>query len=443
VLSVEDWAEIRRLHRSEGMAIKAIARVMGVSRNTVKAALRSDGPPRYARPLRGSLVDAVEPRIRELLQAVPTMPATVIAERIGWQHSVRILRDRVAELRPVYLPPDPASRTSYEAGDVAQCDLWFPPIQLPVGFGQIRPATELPVLTMVTGYSRWLSAVLIPSRRTEDLFAGWWQLIAALGAVPRTLVWDGEGAIGRWRGGRVELTGDCQGFRGTLGTKVVVCRPADPEAKGIIERAHDYLETSFLPGRSFTSPDDFNAQLRAWLAVANTRRKRVLGCAPSERIGADRAAMLTLPPVPPQTGWRAGTRLPRDHYVRLDGNDYSVHPAAIGRRIEVAADLHRVRVLSEGRLVAEHQRAWAKHQTLTDPEHATAAKALRLERLQRLDRVRLRAVSAAPGDKVCADPAGADADVDVQIRALADYDYALGIQVHDGSVDDSIDGGVA
>ena len=55
---------------------------------------------------------------------------------------------------------------------------------------------------MVTGYSRWLAGVLIPSRRAEDLFAGWWRLIAALGAVPRVLVWGGEGAIGRWRAGR-------------------------------------------------------------------------------------------------------------------------------------------------------------------------------------------------------------------------------------------------
>jgi hypothetical protein len=92
---------------------------------------------------------------------------------------------------------------------------------LPVGFGQTRRPTQLPVLTMVTGYSRWLSAVLICSRRSQDLFAGWWQLIAALGSVPRVLVWDGEGAIGRWRGGRVELTGECQAFRGTLGAKVV------------------------------------------------------------------------------------------------------------------------------------------------------------------------------------------------------------------------------
>ena len=45
---------------------------------------------------------------------------------------------------------------------------------------------------MITGYSRWLSGTLIPTRGTEDLFAGWWQLIAALGAVPRVLVQAGR-----------------------------------------------------------------------------------------------------------------------------------------------------------------------------------------------------------------------------------------------------------
>jgi len=410
VLSVEDWAEIRRLHRSEGVPIKVIARVMGISKNTVKAALRSDGPPQYERPSRGSLVDAVEPRIRELLQAVPTMPATVIAERVGWAHSIRILRDRVAELRPMYLPPDPASRTSYAAGEIAQCDLWFPPIEVPVGFGQIRTAKQLPVLTMVTGYARWLSAVLIPGRGVQDLLAGWWQLIETLGAVPRLLVWDGEGAIGRYRCGESALTRECQAFRGTLATKVYVCKPADPEAKGLIERSHDYLETSFLPGRAFISPADFNTQLAEWLARANSRPKRALGCAPAERIAADRAAMLPLPPVPPATGWRCSLRLPRDHYVRLDGNDYSVHPGVIGRRIEVVADLFRVQAFCEGRCVADHQRVWAKHQTVSDPEHIAAAKALRRERISVVH------------------PAG---EPDVEVRALSDYERALGL---DGDV---------
>ena len=69
VLSVEDWAEIRRLYRAERMPVKVIARVVGCSKNTVKSALAADQPPRYRRQPRGSVVDAVEPRIRELLQA--------------------------------------------------------------------------------------------------------------------------------------------------------------------------------------------------------------------------------------------------------------------------------------------------------------------------------------------------------------------------------------
>ena len=84
VISVEDWAEIRRLHRAEGVSIKEIARQLELSRNTVRGALRSDEPPSYERERRPWAVDAVEPQIRELLAACPRMPATVIAERIGW-----------------------------------------------------------------------------------------------------------------------------------------------------------------------------------------------------------------------------------------------------------------------------------------------------------------------------------------------------------------------
>ncbi|HYZ63817.1 MAG TPA: IS21 family transposase [Acetobacteraceae bacterium] len=405
MIKVEDWAEIRRLYRAEGLPIKQIARVMKVSRNTVRAALRSDGPPRYERAPRGSVADAFEPRIRELLQAYPTMAASAIGDRIGWPYSDRTLRTRVAELRPVYLPPDPASRTSYAAGELAQDDFWFPDITVPVGYGQVRTAKQLPVLTMVSGYSRWAGAVLVPTRSAEDLFAGWWQLIGALGAVPRLLVWDGEGAIGRHPD---KLTAECQAFRGTLGTRVYVCRPADPEAKGLVERFHDYLERSFLPGRAFASPADFNAQLAGWAATVNTRWRRHLRCAPADRIAADRAAMIGLPPVAPATGWHRTARLPRDHYVRLDGNDYSVDPAVIGRRIEVAAGLDRVRVTCEGRVVADHERCWARHQTISDPAHVAAAKALRAAR-------RLAAVPVPRGDEV-------------EQRDLAVYDAAFGGQ---------------
>jgi transposase len=259
---------------------------------------------------------------------------------------------------------------------------------------------------MVTGYARWLSARLIPSRAAEDLFAGWWQLISQLGAVPRVLVWDGEAAVGQRRRRTTILTEQAHAFRGVLGAKIHICDPGDPEAKGLVERANGYLETSFLPGRSFCSPADFNAQLADWLALVNQRRRRVLGCAPADRIQADRTAMLPLPPVAPPTGWRASLRLPRDHYVRLDGNDYSVHPAVIGRRVQVAADLERVRVFCDGRLVAEHGRCWARHPTISDPAHLAAAARLRAE----------RAAVTARGDQA-----------EVQLRCLADYDAAFGL----------------
>ena len=153
------------------------------------------------------------------------------------------------------------------------------------------------------------------------------------------------------------------------------------EAKGLLERTHDHYETSFLPGRSFASPADFNAQFQPWVAGSNQRTMRVLGCRPADRVGADTAAMMPLPPVAPVTGWRFTTRLARDHYVRLDGNDYSIHPSVIGRRIDVVADLTTVTATCDGQVVAAHDRSWAKHQSFTDPAHAAAAKALRAARL--------------------------------------------------------------
>ena len=91
--------------------------------------------------------------------------------------------------------------------------------------------------------------------------------------------------------------------------------------------------------------------------------------------------MVALPPIAPIVGWRGAIRLARDHYVRVASNDYSVHPSAIGRLVEVAADLEHVAVTCAGQVVAQHERCWDLHQTFTDPAHARAAAALRSARL--------------------------------------------------------------
>jgi transposase len=404
VITVEDWAEIRRLHRAEEMSIKGIVRHLGISRNTVRDALRSDAPPRYERAPKGSIVDAVEPEILALLREFPTMPATVIAERIDWHNSIRVLRDRVAELRPLFVPPDPAQRTAYRPGELGQFDLWQPDVAIPVGFGQ---ALKLWVVVAVLGFSRFAGGWMVPSRQAHDVLGGHLEVLRQFGAVPRSLVWDQEGCIGRRRRGVTSLTAEFSAFVGTLGTGAVILNANDPEAKGIVERNNGYYETSFLPGRSFESVADFNAQFTGWLRRANNRIHATTKARPAEAVAEDRGSMLAFPPVAPDTTLRFSTRVPRDHYVRVDSNDYSVNPRYVGRRVEVRVGLETVVVTCDGTVVAEHRRCLARNQVILHPDHARTLRLMRSE----------TTVSRAFGTALA----------EVETRDLAVYDRAVGM----------------
>jgi hypothetical protein len=396
VITLEDWALIRRL-AAEGVPKARIAARLGISRNTVIKAVSSDAPPRYERTPGPTSFSMFEPRVRALLQEAPDMPATVLAERVGWQGSIRWFRENVAGLRPQVRPPDPADRLVWEPGDAAQCDLWFPPRKIPLEDGSAR---LLPVLVITSAHSRFVMGRMIPTRKTEDLLLGTWELLRGFGRVPRRLIWDNEPGIGR---GQRRAEG-VAAFMGTLATRLVLLPPNDPQSKGIVERRNGWFETSFMPGRSFASPGDFNDQFTDWLTRANERVIRTVKAAPVELVDADRAAMLPLPPIPLHLGWRNRIRLGRDYYVRLDTNDYSVDPAMIGRLVDVSADLDRVRVRANGRIVADHHRVWARGTTLTDPAHRETAATLRRQFQQ---------PRSAAGEDL--------------MRDLAEYDRAFGL----------------
>lgn len=258
------------------------------------------------------------------------MPTSVIAERVGWTRSSSIFRARVAELRPAYLPPDPVQRTTYLPGELAQWDFWFPPADAPLEEGKVG---HPPVWVGVSGYSRVLVARMVPTRQIHDLLSAHLACLVDLGAVPRKGVYDNEAAISNRHGGKAKPTQASDAFRGTLGMGVVFLRPRDRESKGLVERANRYLETSFIPGRRFSSSADFDDQLQEWLVRANNRVHRELRCRPVDRLEEDRGAMLAFPPTLPDPSWRFSLRLGRDHYVRVETCDYSVDPRAIGRRI--------------------------------------------------------------------------------------------------------------
>ena len=395
---MEDWALIRRL-AAEGVPKAQIARRLGIARGTVVSAVKSDAPPVYVRTPSATSFSVFEPRVRELLEETPDMPATVLAERVGWTGSIRWFRDNVNRLRPEHRRVDPADRLVWVPGDAAQCDLWFPPRRIPLEDGT---AKLLPVLVITAAHSRFTTGRMIPTRKTEDLLLGSWELIKQLGRVPRRLIWDNEPGIGR---GQRRAEGVAS-FMGTLATRLVLLPPNDPQSKGIVERRNGWFETSFMPGRTFGSPDDFNIQFSDWLVKANARVVRTIGAAPLDRLGVDLAAMLPLPPIPLHLGWRNQIRLGRDYYVRLDTNDYSVDPSVIGGLVDVTADLERVKVRANGRVVAEHPRVWARGTTLTDPVHIEIAATLRKQFQQ---------------------PRAVAADEESLVRDLADYDRAFGL----------------
>lgn len=135
------------------------------------------------------------------------MPATVLAERVGWEGSQSWFRKRVADLRPAVRPVDPADRLVYSPGDQMQCDLWFPPAKIPLGFGQFGSP---PVLVMVASFSRFAGGIMLPSQSTGDLLGRTWSLIRDhFQAVPKRLLGDNEAGIGS----RGKLAGGVPGVK--------------------------------------------------------------------------------------------------------------------------------------------------------------------------------------------------------------------------------------
>lgn len=368
---MDDWAEIRHLFSTERMSKREIARRVGVSRGTVDRALAEDRLPTYQREPSGSSFDAFAAQVRVLLAATPTMPASTVAERVGWSGSPSLFRAKVAEIRPEYKVPDPADRLVHLPGFQIQCDLWFPHEDLPLGDDQVDTP---PVLVMTSAFSGFIQARMLPSRTTPDLLGGMWSLLQEAESVPARLTWDNEAGIGRGK-----LTEPAAAFAGTLGTQIKLLKARDPESKGMVERMNRFFRSRFMSGRSFASPEDFNQQLAGWLPIANNRMSRSRRGRPGDLVAVDRAAMRRLPPVAPEVMFRNSVRLPRDYYVRAFSNDYSVDPSMIGRVVEVTASLDAVTVHHDGVLIAAHRRRWARQLTVTDPAHVVRAAELRTQ----------------------------------------------------------------
>jgi hypothetical protein len=295
---------------------------------------------------------------------------------LGFDGGKTILDDYLREVRPLFAPPPRTfQRTVYRPGELCQFDLWEPAAEIPVGHGQTRRGW---VVVACLGYSRAGAGALVFSKQTPDLLWGIRRCLWSLGALPQVLVWDRQAGL-HARDGRP--TDAFAGFCGQLKVDWHFCAPADPQAKGCVERLQDYLERNFERGRSVANHLDYQLQLDDWFERANARQHRTLRCRPIDRLLEERAVMAPLPCRPPDVDRRWVLRVPPDPHLRFDSCDYSLDPALVGRRVEARITDREVFAvaLDTGELVARHERSFAKHRTLTALEHARALRANRAE----------------------------------------------------------------
>jgi transposase len=179
LVGVERWAELRREHFVRGVSIKELARRTGLSRNTVRAALRSTEAPSYRRTSSASKLDPFKEEIHRLLLEEPGMPGQRVREllgELGFAGGKTIVDDYLREVRPIFETPRTDQRTVYRPGEICQFDVWQPRAEVPVGHGQTRRGW---VVVACLGYSRAGAGVFVFSTQTEDLLAGNGRLPAA------------------------------------------------------------------------------------------------------------------------------------------------------------------------------------------------------------------------------------------------------------------------
>lgn len=376
---MEDWAEVHRLFHREGRPKAAIARQLGMSRNTVDRLLGLTEPPRYVRRPGGSRLDPFTEWIAAMLAADPRVRATVIRERLqaeGYRGGITILKDHLAHVRPSFLAARAFQRTSYQPGEIGQVDWWHTGVRVPVGRGLSREAFGL---VTALPFSAAHAMTFSLSRTVGDLRSSLVGCLERLGGVPERLVFDNDASVvAAGSGSRARLHDEVVGLLGALRTRAVVLRPARPTSKGNVERTIGYAETSFLPLRSFASLDDLQRQHDTWATdVAARRHIRRLGATVGDRHLVERGFLGPLPDPLPDTDLHLEARAGKDAFVRVLGADYSVPPAFVGRRVTIRVTPVSVRLASEGSEIAVHQRSFVPADVVLAPAHGRAIRLAR------------------------------------------------------------------
>ncbi len=281
MIKLEEWVDIVSLHR-QGLSIRAIARRLGVSRNTVRAALRRPGPPTRAPQQRPpSKLDPYRDYLLARLAEFPELPAEALFEEIqalGYSGGRTILKEFTRPYR--IRRKEPVVRFETPPGRQAQCD-WAH-----LGTHVIRgELTALYLFVMILGFSRVLYAEVVTRTDIDTFLELHVHAFRAFGGMPEEILYDNQKVVvlSRSSDGPV-FHPALLAFAGQFGFKPRLCRPYRARTKGKVERSIGYIRDRFFCGRTFIDIPDLNHQLAMWLETANAREHKTTGERPCDRL---------------------------------------------------------------------------------------------------------------------------------------------------------------
>lgn len=340
MLQKDQWMTIHVLI-AQGLSQREIARRLGVSRNTVARYAASGDVPRYKRraPRPTKLEpfhDYIHERIAAAAPQVIAAPALLRELReLGYTGELRSLQAFVAAHRPIPAQ-EPVVRFETPPGHQMQCDF--------VVFR--RGVQPLYAFTATLGYSRWRWVRYAPNEQAQTLVASHHALFAALGGVPREILYDNARTIvlerdaygdghHRWHPRLLDLAKH-YGFMPRL------CRPYRAQTKGKVERFHRYLRGNFyvplfsrLKQMGLTlDVHTANVEVHKWLRdVANQRVHPTTRRAPAELLEAvERDALQPLPPFARAQGVEQAESLIEGHW-RSCAQPPLQHPLSVYQRL--------------------------------------------------------------------------------------------------------------
>ena len=321
MITREEWVDIVSLHR-QGLSIRAISARLGLSRNTVRAALRRQGPPSRQARLLPSKLDPYKDYLLARLAEFPELSAVALCEEIralGYQGGLSILKEFTFPYRQ--RRREPVVRFETPPGQQAQAD-WS-------GLGRhlLGDACRSPQLfVMVLGFSRALYAEAVWRADLESFLACHARAFAYFGGVPAEVLYDNAKVVvlerladgPRYNPGLLD-------FAGVYGFAPRLCRPYRARTKGKVERSIGYVKDRFFVGRVFSDLEDLNCQLLGWLdAVANRREHATTKERPCDRLAQEALAPL------PATGWAAAASCsPREPHRLPVAPQVAARPLAV------------------------------------------------------------------------------------------------------------------